>query len=102
LSGDQLERAKKVSYSRKRSLPRAGTILLSGCADHEFSYDTTFDGRPNGAFTRAAIDTLAPVGTRQSYAAWHKAIRAAIDFDSYPQTPQLSASLWQRRLPALL
>jgi metacaspase-1 len=30
-------------------------LLLSGCRDVEFSYDANFDGRANGALTRAAI-----------------------------------------------
>ena len=37
---------------------RYPAVLFSGCQDTEFSYDTSFDGRPNGAFTRVAIDAL--------------------------------------------
>ncbi len=37
---------------------RYPAVLFSGCHDTEFSYDTSFNGRPNGAFTRVAIDAL--------------------------------------------
>ena len=37
---------------------RYPAVLFSGCHDTEFSYDTAFNGRPNGAFTRVAIDAL--------------------------------------------
>ncbi|HEU4408500.1 MAG TPA: caspase family protein [Polyangiaceae bacterium] len=62
-------------------------LLLSGCKDVEFSYDADFDGRPNGAMTRAALEAL-----RQDPATpqeWFRAIRARLPSQMYPQTPQL-------------
>ena len=38
---------------------RYPAVLFSGCQDTEFSYDTSFNGRPNGAFTRVG-DRRAP------------------------------------------
>ena len=29
----------------------SGNLLQAGCQDHEYSCDTSFHGRPNGAFT---------------------------------------------------
>ena len=49
---------------------RYPAVLFSGCQDTEFSYDTSFNGRPNGALTRVAIDALQD-------AAHHDASRAA-------------------------
>ena len=79
--------------ARTRSRPRA--VLLSGCEDHEFSYDAWFGDRPNGAFTRAAIDTLRD--RPKSVKVWHDAIRDRLPSDAFPQSPQLGATAWQRR-----
>jgi hypothetical protein len=62
-------------------------LLLSGCKDVEFSYDADFDGRPNGAMTRAALEALKQnPGTPQQ---WFTAIRTHLPSQHYPQTPQL-------------
>jgi hypothetical protein len=63
-----------------------GDLLMSGCQDHEFSYDAHFGGRPNGAFTHYALQTLAEGMT---YAAWYRHIRDYLPGASYPQTPQI-------------
>jgi hypothetical protein len=66
-------------------------LLFSGCQDTEFSYDTSFKGRPNGAFTRMAIEALgdpAVVTPRDL----HEAIRKRLPSPSLPQTPQLFGS----------
>lgn len=78
--------------------PRKSANLISGCADHEYSYDAAFGGRPNGAFTRAAVDTYQSGITLND---WHKAIRSKIDFSLYPQTPQLTATNYRRYTGAL-
>jgi hypothetical protein len=70
---------------------RYPAVLFSGCQDTEFSYDTSFNGRPNGALTRVAIDALhdARITTPR---ALHEAIRQKLPAPSLPQTPQLFAS----------
>jgi hypothetical protein len=62
-------------------------LLLSGCKDVEFSYDADFNGRANGAMTRAALEALAlnPPTPQE----WFKAIRKRLPSQHYPQTPQL-------------
>jgi hypothetical protein len=65
--------------------------LFSGCQDSEFSYDTVFDGRPNGAFTRAAIDALHDPAI-DSPVALYRAIRLKLPSPGVPQTPQLFGS----------
>ncbi len=67
-------------------------MLLSGCADNEVSYDAQIGGRYRGAMTAAALDAL-PAAT--SMRDWHSRTLAGIRF---PQTPQLTASAYQRRL----
>lgn len=71
------------------------TILLSGCDEHEVSYDATIDGRPRGAFSWAALSTIRP---NQTISAWHDATRELLPSQQYPQTPQLQATRWQKRM----
>mgnify|MGYP000299210380 CR=1 FL=1 len=67
-------------------------LLFAGCKDHEKSYDATFDGRPNGAFTHAAIAALRGLPAEASYAEWFKRIRTVLPSRRHPQTPRLTAS----------
>lgn len=94
--------AREASYTEQATVvsrPRAESSLISGCSDQEFSYDAWFGERPNGAFTRAAIDAYKP---GQSLNAWFKAIRTVLPSSTYPQTPQLTpASVYRRYAKAL-
>jgi hypothetical protein len=74
------------------SLLVVGAVLVSGCADTEYSYDAWFHDRANGAFTRMAIDTF----DGQTMRGWHAAIRGRLPSSSYPQSPQLQARYHQR------
>lgn len=64
-------------------------LLMAGCADNEYSYDAYFGLRPNGAFTRVAIDTLKDLQPGATYRAWYNAIRKHLPTADYPQTPQI-------------
>lgn len=78
-------------------LARAGgDLLLAGCQDTEYSWDTRFRGRPNGAFTYYALKTLRE---RQpaTYEAWMRAIREYLPSTRLPQTPQILGSGTARR-----
>jgi hypothetical protein len=66
-------------------------ILLTGAKATEYSYDATFNGRPNGALTRIAIDALKKLGN-PTYKEWHNEIRKSLPSNEYPQTPQLEGS----------
>lgn len=84
---------------RQPTRPMTGghkSLLLSGCADDEYSYDAWFDGRANGAFTRAAIDALRLPVT--NYASWHKRIREVLPSSRHPQTPQIRGAWRMRRI----
>ena len=78
----------KTPARTKLSYP---ALLMSGCQDTEFSYDTSFNGRPNGAFTRTAIDALADPSIT-TVRAWYDAIRTHLPSQALPQTPQLLGS----------
>lgn len=72
---------------------RPGVVLISGCSDQEYSYDAAFNARPNGAFSRTAIDTFYE---QQSILNWYRLIRRILPSTMYPQSPQLEASGWQK------
>lgn len=71
---------------------RHAALTLAGCQDYEFSYDADFQGRPNGAFTFAALQSLAGLTARSTYGDWYKRIRKLLPSQQYPQTPNLYGS----------
>ncbi|MGI5177951.1 caspase family protein [Dactylosporangium sp. CA-152071] len=81
--------------------PRSAALLLSACRDTEYSYDATFSGRPNGAFTYVALTTLAALPPDATYRDWLRAIRAQLPSQNYPQTPALQATPTQHTWPVL-
>ncbi len=74
-----------------------GDLLLAGCRDEEYSWDTRFGGRPNGAFTYYALKTLRE---RQpgNYEQWHAAIRSYLPSTRLPQEPQIFGTRTARRM----
>lgn len=86
----------KLGSSRaiRRSNPpgRHAGLLMAGCQDSEYSYDASFHGRPNGAFSFVALRELAKLPANASYQSWYNAIRKALPSQQYPQTPNLYGS----------
>ena len=77
------------AYRASKAPGRYAGLLLSGCQDHEYSYDAWYNGRPNGAFTFVALKTLKTLPAGSNYTAWYKAIRTALPSRQYAQTPNL-------------
>ncbi|MEC5399784.1 caspase family protein [Uliginosibacterium sp. H1] len=77
-----------------------GDLLLSGCTDVEFSWDTSFRGRPNGAFTYYALKVLAE-RKPATYEAWFKEVRSYLPSTSLPQNPQIYGSRGARKFKVL-
>ena len=73
-----------------------GDLLLAGCQDTEYSWDTSFQNRPNGAFTYYALKTLREKKPA-TYAAWFAAIRAYLPSNRLPQSPQILGSATAQR-----
>ncbi|WP_432987529.1 caspase family protein [Dactylosporangium sp. CA-233914] len=94
-------RAAAATKTPRKPDPRPTALLLSGCTDPEYSYDATFDGRPNGAFTYVALTTLAGLPPKATYRDWLNAIRATLPSETYPQTPSLQATKPQLAWPLL-
>ncbi len=64
-------------------------LLMSGCKDNEYSYDSVFHGRPNGAFTYVALQELKKLQIGSTYLDWYKAVRKVLPSSSAPQRPML-------------
>jgi hypothetical protein len=94
---DKLPSRSLVFLPTRSGLTRAGgDVLMAGCHDTEYSWDTSFGGRPNGAFTYYALKTLA-ANKPSTYEKWFEAIRAYLPSSRLPQTPQLFGSRPARR-----
>ncbi len=97
----RLRALRLVERAQVRGRSRGGALLLAGCQDIEYSYDASFNGRANGAFTRVALDTLRKLPAKADYKAWFQAIRAKLPSTAYPQTPNMIATGSQRKWPVL-
>jgi metacaspase-1 len=98
---DKLKRLRLIERAPARGRSRGGALLLAGCQDTEYSYDASFHGKANGAFTRVALDELKKLPKAASYSAWFKAIRLKLPSTSYPQTPNMIATSSQKKWPVL-
>ncbi|MEO1078229.1 MAG: caspase family protein [Pseudomonadota bacterium] len=93
--------ARDLADARFQASPpgRDVALLMSGCEEGEYSYDTYFRERPNGAFTHAALTSLRELGGDASYLDWHHRLREYLPSSRFPQTPQLhgdqTAEDWQ-------
>ncbi len=94
---DQLPAARlSVTPVRGGFTRSGGDVLLAGCQDTEYSYDTRFNGRPNGAFTFYALKALRE-GKPTTYENWFAKIRAYLPSTRLPQSPQIYGSRTTRR-----
>ena len=75
-----------------------GDLLLAGCTDTQFSWDTSFNRRPNGAFTFYALKALASLPADASYDDWFKKITPTyLPSTQLPQNPQIFGSRTARK-----
>jgi uncharacterized caspase-like protein len=82
-------------------LSRAGgDLLVAACQDSEYSWDTSFNGRPNGAFTFYALKALAT--NPDTFAKWMAKITPGyLPSSQLPQKPQLFGAASARRWKTL-
>lgn len=66
-------------------------ILYAGAKSREYSYDALIHGRPNGAFTKTAIDAINKL-TNPTNKQVYDEIRRNLPSNDWPQTPQLEGS----------
>jgi metacaspase-1 len=92
-----------ISRSLRKSSPpgRYAGLLMAGCQDTEYSYDAYFQGRPNGAFSYVALQTLKSLPVNSTYSSWFRKIRNILPSQQYPQTPNLFGSSSMKRWKVL-
>jgi hypothetical protein len=100
LAAAQLPAAARIP-GRYRGRPRDAAVLLTGCRDIEFSFDGTFEGRPNGAFTYAALAVLHMLPEEATYRDWMLRIGQILPSQDHPQTPGLQGPPQQLRRAVL-
>lgn len=77
-----------------------GLNLLAACAPHETAIDGSFDGRPNGAFTRILLDTLASgQWRRRAIASLVAEVGLRLAAAGFTQTPGIEGSERGMRAP---
>jgi len=93
-----------VRRALRRSSPpgRHAALLLAACQDTEYSYDASFEGRPNGAFSYVALRCLASLPAKATYRDWFSAIRKVLPSQQYPQTPNLYGSTSMKQWKVLV
>jgi metacaspase-1 len=90
---DELPRraAKRTKPAPARADAFERVVHFAACRDAEYSYDATFNRRPNGAMTKNLIDALKGL-KRPTFGQWFKALAARLPTDRYPQHPVCNAS----------
>lgn len=86
-----LENIFKARPKRTDKFPEAQMkdVLLSGCADNEYSYDALIDGAFHGAMTYFAIQAIRALNYDITYQQLYDQLSYTIDEAHYPQHPQL-------------
>lgn len=82
---------REESFERDEKSPWP-CLLLAGCQDNEYCYDDYFQNRPNGAFTKSAIDALKNLPMQATYSDWFRTIKKTLPSNRHPQTPNIIGS----------
>jgi hypothetical protein len=72
-------------------------VLVSGCNDHQYSYDARFDTRYHGAMTYFALDIIREADYRLTYNALRRKLVARLENEGFDQEPQLEGASASRR-----
>lgn len=72
---------------------------FAACRDDQFSYDATFDDRPNGAFTHYLLEARRVLPPRAELGEWFDEVAERMRESEFEQTPVLNASAAVRRWP---
>jgi hypothetical protein len=88
----ELSTASAKRFRRASPPGRSSGLFLSGCRADESSYDDSFGGRANGAFTFVALRTLLDLPPNATYSEWFKRIRRELPSKDHKQTPTLDGT----------
>ncbi len=76
-------------HSQKYPQSSMTAVLLTGCADNEYSYDALIEGQYHGAMTYAAMKAINEATAPLTYQQLHTRIRNIVSQAGYPQHPKL-------------
>lgn len=96
IDGAELLKASKV-VNLPSAIKSDTCLLMAGCKDNEYSYDAHIGGQPCGVYTYCCLEALNK--NPGTYREWHKLIRDMLPSISYPQSPQISGSFFQKNWP---
>jgi hypothetical protein len=90
-------KARSIREANDGAIP--GVCHLAGCLDSEFSYDASFNGKPNGAMTHFAIEAYKQLPPGSTYQQWIDLLQTKLPdrLGRYPQHPQLTATAAELR-----
>ena len=74
-------------------------VLLSGCTDHEYSYDALIGGVYHGAMTYYALKAIKEANYQLTYAQLSSRLNYLLDQADYPQHPQLEGNARNKKRP---
>jgi hypothetical protein len=75
-----------------------GVVHFAGCRDKEYSFDSEFAGRANGAFTFAALSAVRTLQPDATYRDFYNEIKHRLPSHEYPQSPRFNATRRERVL----
>jgi uncharacterized caspase-like protein len=96
LPKSKIAAVRRVALGRT-TIQKYPALLAAACKDLEYSWDASFNGRPNGAFTYYALKALDDKHETPTH--WMRAIRTHLPASAYPQTPRLYGSTAAKRGP---
>lgn len=108
LKGKQAERAETTEQKHIASTvirktggmsnkATSGVVHFAGCQDTEYSYDASFGGKANGAFTRNFIDVYKSLPMEATFGDMMKELKNYLPSYEYPQRPKLNGTTADRR-----
>ena len=95
----EIRAARRVALIGRSSRQKYPALLAAACQDVQYSYDASFNNRPNGAFTYWALQELDKTPKPETPTHWMRGIRSHLPSGNYPQTPQLFGSKATKRGP---
>ena len=74
-------------------------LLLSGCTQREYSWDAEINGKPHGAMTWYAIQTIRDANYDLTWDQLHKQLRSQLEVAGFKQHPQLEGAPANKKKP---
>jgi metacaspase-1 len=94
-----LEDPLRATPKRREKFPESSmtSVLLSGCADNEYSYDALIEGKYHGAMTHAALRAINDSPDPLTYQQLHTRVGNIVARGGFKQHPQLEGRKEDKR-----